>query len=83
MISKLIQAREKIKWAILNPEMERSYLKKCRMTMSGLRIKLSSCSYVLFIAGIAINSIKILVSCYFYHNDETNIAMRKRVDLSH
>ena len=53
------------------------------MTLSGLRIKLSPRSYALFIADIVINSIKRLVSCYFYRNDETNIAMRKRVDLSH
>ena len=59
------------------------YLKICMMTLSGLRIKLSPCSYVLFILDIVINSIKRPVSCYFYRNDETNIAMRKRVDLSH
>ena len=52
------------------------YLKICMMTLSGLRINLSPCSYVLFIADIVINNIKRLVSCYFYRNDETNIAMR-------
>ena len=53
------------------------------MTFSGLRIRLSPCSHVLFIADIVINSIKRFASCYCYRNDETNIAMRKRVDLSH
>ena len=51
------------------------------MTLSGLRIKLSPCRYVLFKADIVVNSIKTLVSCYFYRNDETNIAMRKCVNL--
>ena len=59
------------------------YLKICTVTLSGLRIKLSPCSYVLFIADIIINGTKRLVSCYFYRNYETNIAVRKLVDLSH
>ena len=58
-------------------------LKICMMTFSGFRIKLSPCSYVLFTADIVINSIKMLVSCYFYRNEETNNAMRKLIDISH
>ena len=34
------------------------YLKICMMTLSGLRTKLSPCSYILFIVDIVINSIK-------------------------
>ena len=59
------------------------YLKICMMTLLGLCIKVSPCSNILFIADIVINNIERLASCYFYRNDETNIAMRKRVDLSH
>ena len=40
-------------------------------------------SYILVIAYIDINSINTLVNCYYYRYDETNITLRKRVDLSH
>ena len=40
-------------------------------------------SYILFIAYIDINSINTLVNCCFYRYDETNITLRKRVDLSY
>ena len=40
-------------------------------------------SYILFIAYIDINRINTMVNCYFYCYDETNITLRKRVDLSH
>ena len=40
-------------------------------------------SYILFIAYIDINSINMFASCYFCYYDETNITLRKRVDLSH
>ena len=44
--------------------------------------EISTGGYILFIAYIDINSINTLVSCYFYRYDETNITLRKRVDLS-
>ena len=40
-------------------------------------------SYILFIAYNDINSANTLASCYFYRYDETNIILRKGVDLSH
>ena len=53
------------------------------MSLSGLRTKSIQVVIILFIADIDINSINPLVKCYFYRYDETNISLRKRVDLSH
>ena len=54
------------------------------MSLSGLRTKsILLVNDVLFIAYIDINSINTLVSFYFYRYGETNITLRKRVDLSH
>ena len=53
------------------------------MSLSGLRTKSIQVVIILFIADININSINPLVSCYFHRYDETNISLRKRVDLSH
>ena len=53
------------------------------MSLSGLRTKSIQVVIILFIADIDINSVNPLVNCYFYRYDETNISLRKRVDLSH
>ena len=71
-------------WAILNPEIQHICLNKMYwLSLSGLRTKSTQVVIILFIADIDINSINPLVNCYFHHYDETNISLRKRVDLSH
>ena len=53
------------------------------MSFSGLRTKSMQVVIILFIADNDINSINPLVSCFFHRYDETNVSLRKRVDLSH
>ena len=47
------------------------------MSLSGLRTK-----SIQVVAYININSINTLINCYFYRYDETNVTLRKRIDLS-
>ena len=71
-------------WAILDPEIKHICLNKmCWMSLSGLRTKSIQVVIISFMADIDINSINPLVNCYFYRYDETNISLRKCVDLSH